>query len=131
MASGRQPSRKPNHHKPLDGVRVLDLTRLVPGGVCTLLLADMGADVIKIEDPNGGDYARWMPPEAAGMGVFFSVCNRRKRSAIIDLKHPDGQVAFRTLVAGADVVVEGFRPEVMARFNCGYDDLRRVKRGLV
>ncbi len=117
--------------KPLEGIRVLDLTRLVPGAVCTLMLADMGADVIKIEDPNGGDYARWMPPLVDGLGVFFRVNNRNKRSVVIDLKHEEGQAVFRRLVAQADVLIEGFRPGVMAKFNADYPHLREVNPRLV
>ena len=75
---------------PLDGIRVLDLTRLLPGAVATMMLADLGADVIKIEDPNGGDYARWMSPQIGGISAFFNVNNRNKRSIILDLKAADG-----------------------------------------
>lgn len=117
--------------RPLNGVRVLDLTRLLPGGVCTLLLADLGADVIKIEDPGGGDYARWMPPLVDGQSVFFRMNNRDKRSAILDLKHSQGADVLRRLVAGADVLVEGFRPGVMARLGCDYDALRGANPRLV
>ncbi|GIL13856.1 MAG: CoA transferase [Chloroflexota bacterium] len=117
--------------KPLAGVRVLDLTRLIPGGVCTMMLADLGADVIKIEDPNGGDYGRWMPPLVDGLSVFFRICNRNKRSAILDLKTPDGLAALRRLVKGADVLVEGFRPDVMRRLGCDYESLRAVNPRLV
>lgn len=116
---------------PLDGVRVLDLTRLLPGGLCTLLLADLGADVIKIEDPNGGDYARWMPPIIDGQSVFFRLNNRRKRSAVLDLKHPDGLAVLKRLVERADVLVEGFRPDVMARLGCDYAALAAVNPRLV
>ncbi len=117
--------------QPLAGVRVLDLTRLLPGGVCTMMLADLGADVIKVEDPNGGDYARWMPPLVAGQGVFFRMNNRNKRSIILNLKDERGQDVLRQLAKDADVLVEGFRPEVMGRFGCGYDDLRAINRRLV
>lgn len=116
---------------PLDGVRVLDLTRLLPGGICTLMLADLGADVVKIEDPGGGDYARWMPPLIDGQSVFFRMNNRNKRSLILDLKQPDGVAVLKRLVERADVLVEGFRPDVMARLGCGYDSLRLVNPRLV
>ncbi len=116
---------------PLDGTRVLDLTRLLPGGLCTLMLAELGADVVKIEDPNGGDYARWMPPLVDGQSVFFRVNNRRKRSAILDLKQPDGVAVLKRLVKRADVLVEGFRPDVMARLGCDYPALAAVNPRLV
>lgn len=105
--------------QPLDGVRVLDLTRLLPGAVCTMLLADMGADVIKVEDPNGGDYARWMPPKTGDTGTFFLSSNRNKRSIIIDLKQAAGLDAFMRLVTEADVLLEGFRPGVTDRLGVG------------
>jgi crotonobetainyl-CoA:carnitine CoA-transferase CaiB-like acyl-CoA transferase len=116
---------------PLDGICVLDLTRLLPGSVCSLLLADMGADIIKIEDPNGGDYARWMPPAIDGLGAFFRVSNRNKRSAIIDLKHEGGRAVFHRLVERADVVIEGFRPGVMTKLGCDAAALRAINPRLV
>ncbi|MBI5670735.1 MAG: CoA transferase [Chloroflexi bacterium] len=116
---------------PLAGLRVLDLTRLLPGGICTWMLADLGTDVVKIEDPNGGDYARWMPPLVDGQSVFFRMNNRRKRSLILDLKQPEGVAVFKKLVEHADVLVEGFRPGVMARLGCDYDALRQVNPRLV
>lgn len=116
---------------PLDGIRVLDLTRLLPGAVATMMLADLGADVIKIEDPNGGDYARWMSPQIGGNSAFFNVNNRSKRSVILDLKAADGPDTLRRLAAGADVLIEGFRPGVLAKFGCDYESLRVVNPRLV
>lgn len=116
---------------PLDGIRVLDLTRLLPGAVATMMLADLGADVIKIEDPNGGDYARWMSPQIGENSAFFNVNNRNKRSIIIDLKSQDGPDTLRRLVATADVLIEGFRPGVLAKFGCDYESLRVVNPRLV
>ncbi|MBZ0277000.1 MAG: CoA transferase [Anaerolineae bacterium] len=115
----------------LDGIRILDLTRLLPGAVCTLMLADMGAEIIKVEDPNGGDYARWMSPTVNGQGVFFGVSNRNKRSVIIDLKQAQGQAVFHKLAAAADVIIEGFRPGVMAKLGCDYPALHAVNPRLV
>lgn len=117
--------------QPLDGIRVLDLTRLLPGPVCTLMLADMGADVIKIEDPQSGDYLRWSQPAIDGQSVYFRACNRGKRSMIIDLKHESGPDVLKKLVEDADVLVEGFRPGVMARLGCDYDALQAVNPKLV
>jgi alpha-methylacyl-CoA racemase len=117
--------------QPLAGIRVLDLTRLIPGGVCTMMLADLGADVVKIEDPNGGDYARWMPPLINDLSVYFRMNNRNKRSMILDLKQEQGQAVLKKLVEKADVLVEGFRPDVMKRLGCDYDALKAVNSRLV
>jgi alpha-methylacyl-CoA racemase len=108
----------------LAGVRVLDLTRLLPGGYCTLLLADHGADVIKVEDLGAGDYARADPPS-------FAALNRGKRSLRLDLKSAGGKQAFLRLVDGADVVVESFRPGVMDRLGVGWGVLSARRPGLV
>src|SRR5206468_3038677 len=103
--------------KPLSGIRVLDLTRLLPGPMATLHLADMGADVVKVEDTEAGDYSRSMgrvrgaPP----MSDFFRLVNRNKRAIRLDLKGPKGCEVFLRLAKKADVVVEGFRPGVMAK----------------
>jgi alpha-methylacyl-CoA racemase len=117
--------------RPLSGVRVLDLTRLLPGGVCTMLLADLGADVVKVEDPNGGDYARWMPPAIDGQSVYFRMNNRDKRSMILDLKRAEGVGILKKLVETADVLVEGFRPDVMTRLGCDFAALKAVNPRLV
>jgi len=110
--------------KPLSGIRVLDLTRLLPGPVATLHLADMGADVIKIEDTQAGDYAR-------AMSVLFRLVNRNKRAIRLDLKRPQGREIFLRLAKDAEVLVEGFRPGVMARLGLGYDDLAAINPRLV
>jgi alpha-methylacyl-CoA racemase len=109
--------------KPLAGVRVLDLTRLLPGPMATLHLADLGADVIKIEDTGAGDYARAMGHGPQGMSDFFRVLNRNKRAVRLDLKRPRGRDAFLRLADRADVVVESFRPGVMAKLGLGYETL--------
>ena len=108
----------------LAGIRVLDLTRLLPGGFCTLLLADFGADVIKVEDMGAGDYARADPPS-------FAALNRGKRSIQLDLKSGSGREAFLRLARDADVVIESFRPGVMDRLGVGWDVLREVNPALV
>ena len=115
----------------LDDVRVLDLTRLLPGPFCTLLLADFGADVIKVEDTAGGDYMRWMPPLVDEYSAMFHPINRNKRSLAIDLKNALGCEAFLRLAAGADVVIESFRPGVMARLGLGFDTLHAANPRLV
>ena len=105
---------------PLAGVRVLDLTRLLPGGFCTLLLADLGAEVVKVEDPQGGDYSRAMPPlTETGVGAVYAALNRGKRSVVLDLKRADDRDLFLRLAERADVVVESFRPGVMDRLGVG------------
>ena len=105
---------------PLAGVRVLDLTRLLPGGFCTLLLADLGAAVVKVEDPQGGDYSRLMPPfTPTGVGAVYAGLNRGKRSVILDLKRAEDRDLFLRLAERADVVVESFRPGVMDRLGVG------------
>ena len=91
---------------PLRGVRVLDLSRLLPGPYCTLVLADLGAEVIKIEDPGSGDYLRGLPPLQGDAGGQFLALNRDKRSVVLDLKQPAGRDVFMRLCDGCDVVVE-------------------------
>lgn len=116
---------------PLASVRVLDLTRLLPGALCSLFLVDLGADVLKIEDPAGGDYARWTPPIIDGLGAFFRASNRGKRSAILNLKDARGQALLQRLAAEADVLIEGFRPGVTTRLGCDYETLRAINPRLV
>jgi len=108
----------------LDGVRIVDLTRLLPGGLCTLLLADLGADVIKVEQPGTGDYVRERP-------ATFAALNRGKRSLCLDLKTSVGVEALLRVVAGADVLVESFRPGVLDRLGLGFEPMRRVNPRLV
>jgi alpha-methylacyl-CoA racemase len=116
---------------PLTGVRVLDLTRLLPGAFCTLLLADMGADVIKVEEPGTGDYMRWLPPLIDGQGVAFNSLNRNKRSLTLNLKSDAGRELLLRLVERADVLVEGNRPGVMQRLGLGWPLLRERNPRLV
>jgi alpha-methylacyl-CoA racemase len=126
-------------HRPLEGLRILDLTRLLPGGFCTLLLADMGADVLKVEDTSGGDYIRWMPPyygsaehrEAGTASAYFLALNRNKRSLRLDLKQADGREVLLRLAEDFDVLVESFRPGVMERLGAGYDALAERNPRLV
>jgi len=115
----------------LAGIRVLDLTRLLPGAFCTMLLGDRGADVIKVEEPGTGDYMRWLPPLEGGQGVVFNSLNRNKRAITLNLKSEAGRELFKALVATADVVVEGNRPGVMARLGLGWETLRALRPGLV
>src|SRR5437763_13790901 len=121
---------------PLDGLRILDLTRLLPGGFCSLLLADVGAEVIKVEDTGMGDYVRWAPPlyegahPSAGSALFLAL-NRNKRSIRIDLKHERGREVLLRLVRDADVLLESFRPGVLERLGVGHAVLLEANPGLV
>jgi crotonobetainyl-CoA:carnitine CoA-transferase CaiB-like acyl-CoA transferase len=120
----------------LQGIKVLDLSRLLPGGFCSLLLADFGADVVKVEDTGMGDYVRWAPPFYAGAeesarGAPFLALNRGKRSIRIDLKTDAGKDVLRRLARDADVVLESFRPGVLDRLGVGYERLREENPGLV
>jgi alpha-methylacyl-CoA racemase len=120
----------------LDGLTVLDLSRLLPGGFCSCLLADFGADVIKVEDTAAGDYIRWTPPsypgaEPSAAGAPFLALNRGKRSIQLDLKSAAGVDVLRRLARGADVLLESFRPGVMDRLGVGYERLRQENPGLV
>ena len=109
----------------LDGLKVLDLSRLLPGPFCSLTLAQLGAEVIKIEEPDGGDYARELSPE------LFDIVNRGKQSLTLDLRQPDDVERFKALVKDADVVLESFRPGVMGKLGCGYDTLKAINPQLV
>ncbi|NWQ43755.1 CoA transferase [Bacillus sp. EB106-08-02-XG196] len=110
---------------PLEGIRVLDLTRLLPGPYCTLLLADYGADVIKVEDPKIGDYARWYEPKVSDdQSAMFISLNRNKRSITLDLKDEKDIEAFISLIKTADVLIESFRPGVMDRLGLGFEKLK-------
>lgn len=109
----------------LDGVRVIDLSRILPGPFCTLYLAQMGAEVIKVEEPAGGDYGRSLAPEV------FAMVNRGKKSVTLDLRRQEDAERLRQLIRGADVLIESFRPGVMERFGCGYEQLRELNPRLV
>jgi crotonobetainyl-CoA:carnitine CoA-transferase CaiB-like acyl-CoA transferase len=116
---------------PLQGIRVLDLTRLLPGPVATMHLADMGAEVIKIEDPSPGDYARTMGPVRSEVSQFFVAVNRGKHEMRLDLKDAGQRERFLEMAADADVVVESFRPGVMDRLGLGWDTLKQRNPRLV
>jgi alpha-methylacyl-CoA racemase len=120
----------------LAGVRVLDLSRLLPGGFCSLLLADFGAEVLKVEDTGMGDYVRWSPPYYEGAddsarSALFLALNRGKRSIRLNLKEEAGREVLLKLVRGHDVLLESFRPGVMDRLGVGYERLREENPGLV
>lgn len=116
----------------LEGLKILDLTRLIPGGYATLILADLGGEVLKIEDTESGDYARWMEPAVAGYGIYFHALNRNKKSIKLNLKTKDGKRIFKKLVEnGYDIIIESFRPGVMDRLGIGYNALREINPGVI
>ncbi|MGA2742032.1 MAG: CaiB/BaiF CoA-transferase family protein [Bryobacteraceae bacterium] len=117
--------------RPLDGLVVLDLTRLLPGAAATLQLANFGAEVVKIEEPERGDYARWMPPYLDGEGAVFHMVNRGKKSVTLDLKSVPGREAFLKLAETADVAVESFRPGTMQRLGLSFETLRALNPRLI
>jgi alpha-methylacyl-CoA racemase len=117
--------------RPLSGIRILDLSRLIPGPFATLVLADLGAAVDKIEDAAGGDYLRHFPPQLGGQSAAFQMLNRGKRSAVIDLKKAEGREALKRLVLSYDVLFEQFRPGVLDRLGLGYDALRAANSRLI
>jgi len=110
---------------PLGGIRILDLSRVIAGPLCTMLLADMGADVIKIESPERGDDSRYMTPyEASGESHFYLAFNRNKKSVALDIRTPEGKKIIHALAAKSDVLIENFRVGVMKRFGLDYDTMK-------
>jgi crotonobetainyl-CoA:carnitine CoA-transferase CaiB-like acyl-CoA transferase len=116
---------------PLAGVRVLDLTRLLPGPFATWVLAELGADVVKVEDPRGGDWLRWLPPPRGEQSDAYHALNRGKRSLALDLRNAAGAAALRRLAARAEAVIESFRPGVMDRLGIGWAALRAANPRIV
>jgi crotonobetainyl-CoA:carnitine CoA-transferase CaiB-like acyl-CoA transferase len=118
--------------QPLDGVRVIDLSRVLAGPYCTMVLADLGADVIKVERPRGGDETRsWGPPFAGGEAAYYLSVNRGKRSCAIDLSQDEGRALALDLCAGADAVVENFKAGGADRLGIGYDAVRELNPAVV
>ena len=116
----------------LEGVRVLDCPQILAGPFCSMLLADMGADVIKIEKPNGGDDTRRMgPPFIDTESAAFLAMNRNKRSIVLNFKEQSGVQAMKTLVKDADIVIENYRTGTMARLGLGYEDLKNINPGII
>jgi crotonobetainyl-CoA:carnitine CoA-transferase CaiB-like acyl-CoA transferase len=117
---------------PLDGIRVLDLTRVLAGPYCTMFLGDLGAEVVKLEQPRAGDDTRgWGPPFAGGESAYFLCVNRNKKSIAIDLKSTEGIELLKRLAARADVLIENFRPGTMARLGLGEPDLRALNPRII
>lgn len=121
-----------NNQLPLRGVRILDFTRVLAGPLCTMLLGDLGADVIKVENPGNGDETRtWGPPWAGDQSAYFLCLNRNKRSLTLDLKSRRGRQIAQTLAGESHIVIENFKPGQMARFGLGYETLREQNATLV
>lgn len=119
-------------HGPLHGVRVIDLSRVLAGPFATMLLGDLGADVIKVEAPVGDDTRRWGPPWVAGESAYYTCTNRNKRGIVLDFRHTPAREALKRLVMDADVVIENFRVGTMEKWGLGYEDvLRPLNPGLV
>lgn len=116
--------------RPLDGIKILDLSRYLPGPFATQLLADFGAEVIKIEEP-GGELGRALPPFAAGLGTRFCSVNRNKKSITLNLKNNEARGIFMKLASEADIVVDQFRPGVMEKLGLGYESLRKINKGII
>jgi alpha-methylacyl-CoA racemase len=116
---------------PLAGIRVLDLTRLLPGPFCTLYLADLGADVVKVEDTGAGDYARGLGAKSGGVSSFFRAVNRNKRSIALNLKDARGRAAFHALAKGSDALVESFRPGVVTALGIDYAAIAEINPRIV
>src|SRR5437667_2828920 len=118
--------------QPLSGIRLLHLQSLLAGTDASQMMADFGADVIKVEEPESGDYGRFMPPHGPdGMSLYFTAINRNKRSITLNLKKEEGRDVFLRLVRDADVVLESFRPGVMDRLGLGYEQLKEVQPGII
>src|SRR2546425_5549400 len=117
---------------PLTGLRVIDLTKDFAGPFCTMILSDLGAEVIKVERPGSGDETRaWGPPFVKGLSYYFLSLNRGKKSLTLDLKTPEAQKIIRQLAQDSDILVESFRPGTLAQYNLDYARLRRVNKALV
>jgi crotonobetainyl-CoA:carnitine CoA-transferase CaiB-like acyl-CoA transferase len=116
---------------PLDGITILDLTRLLPGPYCTMLLADMGADVIKVEEPAQGDYSRWYFPRVGNVSYTHLMLNRNKKSIKLNLKAKEGREVFLKLAKCSDVIVESFRPGVMKKLGVDYNTVKKINPKLI
>ncbi|MGB7203969.1 MAG: CoA transferase, partial [Anderseniella sp.] len=116
---------------PLKGMKVIELSHIMAGPVAGLMLADMGADVIKVERPNGDDTRRFLPPDINGESAAFMMMNRNKRGIKLDLKSPAGKVALIRLVEQADCLIENYRHDTMEKLGLGYDVLKKINPGLI
>ncbi|MEF2553747.1 CoA transferase [Aurantimonas sp. A2-1-M11] len=116
---------------PLDGMKVVELAHIMAGPVCGMMLADMGADVVKVEKPDGDDTRRFLPPDINGESAAYMMMNRNKRGVVLDLKSDDGKAVLRRMLETADVVIENYRMGTMEKLGLGYEDLKRANPGLI
>ena len=120
---------------PLEGVKVLELARILAGPWAGQTLADLGAEVIKVESPDGDDTRRWGPPFVEREGdisaAYFHSCNRGKASVVVDFRTPEGQARVREMVAGTDILIENFKLGGLAKYGLDYESLRAVNPGLI
>ena len=121
----------PGRRGPLDGILVADLSRVLAGPYCSMLLADLGATVIKVESPAGDDTRTWAPPEKDGVSTYYLSINRNKRSIVLDLKNPDDLAVAKSLLRRADIALENFKPGGIDRLGLGYDDVKDDNPGLI
>jgi formyl-CoA transferase len=131
LCSDKQAGGAGMEDQPLSGLRILDLSRVLAGPYCTMILGDLGADVIKVEPPEGDETRGWGPPLLGGESAYYLCVNRNKRGMILDLKNPDGQKVVRELASRSDVLVENFRPGTLERFGLDPAALRGENPGLV
>jgi formyl-CoA transferase len=117
--------------QPLNGIRVLDLSRVLAGPYCTMVLGDLGADVIKVESPEGDETRGWGPPFAAGESAYYLCVNRNKRSIVVDFKTDEGRRILHELIKQSDVLVENFRPGMLARFSLDFESVSAINRNLI
>ncbi len=120
-----------SNYKALSGIRILDLTRVLAGPFCTMILADLGAEVIKLEVPQKGDDTRQYPPFIKSESAYFMNLNRNKKSLTLNLKHHQGKEVFQDLVKKVDVVIENFRPTTMERLGLGYENLKKINSKII
>ena len=117
--------------QPLQGIRVLDLSRVLAGPYCTMVLGDLGADVIKVEPPEGDETRGWGPPFAGGESAYYLCVNRNKRDIVIDLKMGEGKKILRDLALQSDIFVENFRPGTLEKFDLDYETLHELNPQLI
>jgi formyl-CoA transferase len=117
--------------QPLNGIRVLDLSRVVVGPYCTMVLGDLGADVIKVESPEGDESRAWGPPFAKGESAYYLCVNRNKRSIVVDFKTADGREVINRLIRQSDVLVENFRPGALARYSLDFESASALNPNLI
>jgi len=115
----------------LDGIKVLDFTRLLPGPLATYILAHLGAEIIKVEDTQTGDMTRYIPPITDGKGAVFSFLNAGKKSLSLDLKTKEGKAVIERIIPKVDVIVEGFRPQIMRKLGLDFESVKKINPKII